>query len=154
MGKPELITIWSFSKQRSHELTIAFLWFIFGWGEIRLNLIFIVLQNWKSKSEKWKMKACVQLSFFRKLTNDKLKFVFNFHFFQWKQTWQFNVIFFHRQKKIFCAHEPQLIMAKQLSTATTPFCFGFYQCCVDCRVKFDVVRSALQNSVFANVLTG
>ena len=27
------------------------------------------------------MKACVQSLFYQKLTNDKLKFVFNFHFF-------------------------------------------------------------------------
>ena len=27
VGKPELITIWLFSKQLSHELTIVFLWF-------------------------------------------------------------------------------------------------------------------------------
>ena len=26
VGKPALITIWLFSKQRSHELTVAFLW--------------------------------------------------------------------------------------------------------------------------------
>ena len=54
------------------------------WGKIRLNLIFNVLKNWKS--EKWIMK--IQLSFYRKLTNDKLKFIFNFHFFWWKQTWK------------------------------------------------------------------
>lgn len=122
--------------------------FHFWVGEIRLNLIFIVLQNWKSK--KWKMKACVQLSFFRKLTNGKLKFVFSFHFFQWKQTWQFNFYFFHRQKKIFCAHEPQLIMAKQLSTATTPFCFGFYQCCVDVlHVQSKIWRSTISIAEFS-----
>ena len=57
----------------------------------------------KLKSEKWKIKACVQLSFFRKLTNGKLKFVFNFHFFQWKQTWQFNFYFFSPpEKDILC----------------------------------------------------
>ena len=27
VGKPEFITIWLFSKQRTHELTIVFLWF-------------------------------------------------------------------------------------------------------------------------------
>ena len=27
MGKPEVITNWLFSKQRTHELTIVFLWF-------------------------------------------------------------------------------------------------------------------------------
>ena len=29
MGKPEVITNWLFSKQRTHELTIVFLWFLF-----------------------------------------------------------------------------------------------------------------------------
>ena len=31
VGKPEVITNWLFSKQRTHELTIVFLWFVFPW---------------------------------------------------------------------------------------------------------------------------
>lgn len=36
-------------------------------------------------------------------------------------------------------------MAKQLSTATTPLCFGLFRCRVV--VDFHVVQSALQNSI-------
>ena len=44
MGKPEVISNWLFSKQRTHELTIVFLWFFFpishpspNFGESRLT---------------------------------------------------------------------------------------------------------------------
>ena len=143
-----------------------------GGGEVRLNLIFTVLQNWKS--EKWIMKNESLSSvfiFFRKLTNDKLKFVFNFHFFQWKQTWKFNFYlqFSPPEKDILHSagslwrnqqdgspeteymrrpDEPQLIMAKQLSTATTPFCFGFYQCCVDV-LQSKIWRSTISIAEFS-----
>ena len=146
--------------------------FIWGGAEVRLNLIFTVLQNWKS--EKWIMKNESLSSvfiFFRKLTNDKLKFVFNFHFFQWKQTWKFNFYlqFSPPEKDILRSpgplwrneqdgspeteymrrpDEPQLIMAKQLSTATTPFCFGFYQCCVDV-LQSKIWRSTISIAEFS-----
>ena len=85
-----------FLKDENEKWNCMFIFHLGGRGagrlaEVRLNLIFTVLQNWKS--EKWIMKnesLCSVVIFFRKLTNDKLKFVFNFHFFQWKQTWKFN----------------------------------------------------------------
>ena len=40
------------------------------------------------------------------------------------------------------------VMMKQLSTATTPFCFGFYQCCVDV-LQTKIWRSTISIAEFS-----
>ena len=152
-----------------------FIFFFGGWragrgSKIEFNIhCFAKLKKWEMNNEKWK--PVFSGHFFRKLTNDKLKFVFNFHFFQWKQTWKFNFYlqFSPPEKDILRSpgplwrneqdgspeteymrrpDEPQLIMAKQLSTATTPFCFGFYQCCVDV-LQSKIWRSTISIAEFS-----
>ena len=54
VGKPELINIWLNSKQRSHELTVAFLW---------LSLPFVATDDRKQilKKQSWTIIFAIQL---------------------------------------------------------------------------------------------
>ena len=53
-------------------------------------------------------------------------------------------LFFSRVWLFVTPSWPATKMAKQLSTATAPLCFGFFRCALmSCKVNFHVVRSAL-----------
>ena len=107
-----------------------------------------------SKTDKWQIKICIQFSFFSMKANMKIQFLSSVftarkrYFALPGSLWSNQQDGSPETEYMRRPDEPQLIMAKQLSTATTPFCFGFYQCCVDV-LQSKIWRSTISIAEFS-----
>ena len=133
VGKPEVITNWFFSKQRTHELTIVFLW-LHGLS-VCLRLVLASPLYFLYERSTWHLDSCPP--------GDTLYGVI---------LWGPRVLSqgLNRSARIFFSRvlsRCYAILASYNNSETAVYGYGYFGVVfMSCKVNFQVVRSALQYS--------